>query len=300
MGGLAEMVQKYPALKVFSSETEARYISGKETSLRLQQAERWFPSVPDDQKAGALHFQEMLRQVQPVVVDETIREGEELPFLEGVKVIPTPGHTPGHFSLYLKESKTLLAADAVVFQDGELENANPSFTLDLPQAVSSLNKLLELEMERIVCYHGGVVEDDIPHRLRHLISKYSGLNSGGFGNTNYQTQYAAPGQRAHSRKERLQSFGYKCWAAAGAEINAPAFPAATSYSIRRTLVGAENACSFRISGSPSSTSAVKQRLPRLGSYFKQKCLKNDGYSWAARGEGEPPLYPALAIFRFLS
>lgn len=47
----------------------------------------------------------------------------------------TPGHTPGHISLYFLQSKTLVAGDAVVIENGVLDIANPQFALDLEAAV---------------------------------------------------------------------------------------------------------------------------------------------------------------------
>jgi glyoxylase-like metal-dependent hydrolase (beta-lactamase superfamily II) len=84
---------------------------------------------------------------------------------------------PGHISLYLKESKTLIAADALVVEGSELEIANPHFTLDLPLAIKSVEKLLNLEIDKIVCYHGGVVEDNIHQKISHLLSRYSHLTA---------------------------------------------------------------------------------------------------------------------------
>ena len=79
---------------------------------------------------------------------------------------------PGHISLYVKPRKTLIAADAVVVQDGELEIANPRFTMDMQQAIDSIKKLAQLEIEILICYHGGVVAHDVNSKLKKLIAKY--------------------------------------------------------------------------------------------------------------------------------
>jgi glyoxylase-like metal-dependent hydrolase (beta-lactamase superfamily II) len=172
-GGAGELKEKYPHVRVYCSAAEADYISGKTKSLRLQQAEAIYPSLPEDQKPGARQFAQMLRQVQPVEVDYTFGEDEEPPFFEGIRIISTPGHMPGHISLYHKEQKLLIAADALVAEGGGLEIANPAFTLDLAQAVASVRKLQQPDSAAIVCYHGGVVEEDIPGKLNRLITRYS-------------------------------------------------------------------------------------------------------------------------------
>jgi glyoxylase-like metal-dependent hydrolase (beta-lactamase superfamily II) len=173
LGGLYELKARYPQAKIYASAIEEKYISGKEKSLRLQQAEFLYPSLPDEQKAGALHFQEMLRNVQPVAVDRTFGGDEELPWLPGVRIVNTPGHMPGHVSIYLEARKTMIAADAVVYEHGALDIANPHYTLNLPEAVASVNKIRHFAIDTMICYHGGVVKGDIGQQLNDLIRRYA-------------------------------------------------------------------------------------------------------------------------------
>lgn len=174
MGCGAELKAAYPALRFYSSAAEKPYLEGTKKSLRLQQAEDLFPCLPDEQKPGALQFQQLLKSVRPVAVNGEIAPGEAIPFLPGVQVIATPGHMPGHISLYVPEQKTLIAADALVYEHDALDIANPQYTLDLPAAIASIEKLQHLDIETIVCYHGGVVREGVPEGLHQLLSRYSG------------------------------------------------------------------------------------------------------------------------------
>lgn len=173
LGSLFELKQLYPKLKVYSSATEEPYISGKRKSLRLQQAEEMYHSIPENQRAGALQFQETLRNIKAVPVDSTFEDGDEIDPCSGVRLVATPGHMPGHVSLYIENSKTLIAGDAVVFENDKLEIANPDFTLDLTAAVASIGKLQQLEIDKIICYHGGVVTSDISKQLEKLVAAYA-------------------------------------------------------------------------------------------------------------------------------
>lgn len=172
IGGLYEIKEAYPSVKIYSNDIEEKYISGKTKSLRLQQAENIFAKLPEDQKQQALNFQEFLKTIKPVNVDVIVSEKNN--FSEGVEIINTPGHMPGHISIYLKENKTLIAADALVIEDGTFEIANPEFTLDLEKAVESVKKLSGYEIDEIVCYHGGSMKNDIQQKMDKLIKKYSG------------------------------------------------------------------------------------------------------------------------------
>jgi len=59
----------------------------------------------------------------------------------------------------------------VVKTDG-LEIANPQFALDLNQAIESIRKISSLDIDRLFCYHGGVVVGDIKKKLMKLLNKY--------------------------------------------------------------------------------------------------------------------------------
>ncbi len=173
MGGLYEIKEKYPSLKIYAFETEAKYINGKEKPLRLQQAENIYSSLPEDQKPGALQFQESLKNVRPVAVDVTFSAGEKPTCLKGVCIVHTPGHLPGHISLYVEERKTFIAADALVIEEGDFNIANPNFAFDLKEAVASVIKIRAYAIDTMICYHGGMMEKDIQHKLDKLITKYN-------------------------------------------------------------------------------------------------------------------------------
>lgn len=172
MGALQEMKTAYPGLAVYAYAADAPYVSGEQQSLRLEQAMEMLKTMPADQRGWAEAFIAQLKTLQHVPVDGVLTDGQELPFATGVQVIHTPGHMPGHISLYDTNSKTCIAADAVVVENGTLEIANPQFCLDLESAVASIEKLQHLDIATLVCYHGGVVQDNIIRRLQELSEKY--------------------------------------------------------------------------------------------------------------------------------
>lgn len=73
-----------------------------------------------------------------------------------IEIVATPGHTPGHISLYLKNKKTLITGDAAALENSQLVIANPQFTLDIENAKKSISKILEYDAETYICYHGGI------------------------------------------------------------------------------------------------------------------------------------------------
>lgn len=101
-------------------------------------------------------------------VDETLKDGQELPYCGGIRVIHTPGHTPGHISLYLKQSKTLVAGDSMYSVNGILGGIHVPTTLDIEVAQQSLKKYVDLDIESVICYHGGLCTVDIKEQIQKL------------------------------------------------------------------------------------------------------------------------------------
>lgn len=95
-------------------------------------------------------------------VDRTVEDGEVLPYLGGITVVFTPGHTPGHISLYLNKHRILLTGDAIVSDgEGKLLGPNEAFTPDLPEALRSIKKFANHDIETAVCYHGGICNEGV-------------------------------------------------------------------------------------------------------------------------------------------
>ena len=119
-------------------------------------------------------MREILERLEPVGVDKHLEDGERLDLAGGIRVIFTPGYTPGHLSLYLERSKVLIAGDALRAERGSLNGPNPSMTLEMGTALQSLRRLAGLEIDTILCYHGGVVSEDANGQLRRVIQEVSG------------------------------------------------------------------------------------------------------------------------------
>lgn len=169
MGSLAAFKRKYPSIKVVASINDKEYINGSKKSLRLQQAESIYDSLPEGEKEVAKTFHSILESVEPCDVDICVKDKDFFDCCGGIEIISTPGHMPGHISVYIKSSKTLIAGDALVIENNDIAVANPQYTLDIDKAKKSIAKLLDYEMDSIICYHGGVYDKDIKNSLRKII-----------------------------------------------------------------------------------------------------------------------------------
>ena len=156
MGALADFKQKYPNVKIVASEIEAPYIEGEKKSLRLEQAEALQNTLIEEQKSFGKAFCEILKSVKPAKVDLLVHDGDVMDWCGGCEIVGTPGHTPGHISLYVRNKKTLITGDAVALENNQLVIANPQFTLDMENTNKSISKILGYDVDTYICYHGGV------------------------------------------------------------------------------------------------------------------------------------------------
>lgn len=104
----------------------------------------------------------------PSHVDVTLQDGDLLPYCGGIQVIFTPGHTPDHISLYHKPSKTVISGDALTSNDGIIMPPSREHTPDMESALNSVAKLLDLDIDTVITYHGGVCTDGIKERLAEI------------------------------------------------------------------------------------------------------------------------------------
>src|SRR5215212_5561397 len=162
VGSGATLVRQSSA-RVLAQPADAPYIEGERRPLKVT------PEMLEQRP----QMREVLERLEPVGVDEQVEDGTRLDLAGGTRVISTPGHTPGHISLYLERSKILIAGDALTAERGSLNGPNPSMTLRMRTALQSIIRLADLEIDTIVCYHGGVVSEDVTGQLRRVIQEAS-------------------------------------------------------------------------------------------------------------------------------
>jgi glyoxylase-like metal-dependent hydrolase (beta-lactamase superfamily II) len=104
-----------------------------------------------------------------------------VPFTEGWRWIATPGHTPGHVSLWRESDRTLIAGDAFVTtgqesiyeaatQKPEMHGPPRYFTPDWNAAEVSVKTLAGLEPELAVSGHGRAVKGSVMREALHRLA----------------------------------------------------------------------------------------------------------------------------------
>jgi len=166
IGTLEDLAEEWDA-PIFAHPLERPFLTGRESYPApdtaadggiMPKLAPLFPRSPID----------VSRRLQDLPADGTV------PSMEGWRWIHTPGHTPGHVSLWRESDRTLIAGDAVIttgqesayevaVQELEMHGPPRYFTPDWIAAAASARTLAALEPELLVTGHGRAVAG---HRLR--------------------------------------------------------------------------------------------------------------------------------------
>jgi glyoxylase-like metal-dependent hydrolase (beta-lactamase superfamily II) len=86
----------------------------------------------------------------------------------GLRVIATPGHTPGHVCVFDPAGSLLILGDAMNNIESKLSGPNPQYTADMVQAYQSVKKLATLTFERAVFGHGESIDKGASQAIAKL------------------------------------------------------------------------------------------------------------------------------------
>jgi len=100
-----------------------------------------------------------------------IEDGHLLPILGGLRVVHTPGHTPGSICLYSPRDRLLFVGDTLQVIRGRVTYANSVFSENLAQARASVARMAELDVETIVFSHYPPWRDGANAVLRALAER---------------------------------------------------------------------------------------------------------------------------------
>jgi glyoxylase-like metal-dependent hydrolase (beta-lactamase superfamily II) len=97
-------------------------------------------------------------------------DGDVVPAFGGLRVIHTPGHTPGSICLYSPERRLVIVGDILQRLRGEVTYPNYLFTDDMSLARRSIARLADLDIETILFSHYPALREGARDALRSLAS----------------------------------------------------------------------------------------------------------------------------------
>ena len=103
-------------------------------------------------------------------IDDVVRDGDVLPYMGGLHIIHTPGHTPGSMCLFLAKSRVLIAGDTIINNEDRLSRPLP-LRADRDESEQSLRKLAQLDFD-ICCFGHGPPLYSAKERVSQLAMNY--------------------------------------------------------------------------------------------------------------------------------
>jgi glyoxylase-like metal-dependent hydrolase (beta-lactamase superfamily II) len=150
----ANEIKKRSGAKIYSHWIESRYLSHDPP---YQGPPTTQDTVDKLEKLGvsmkALIKEYGSFEVEPTRVDEQVSDGD---MIGSLKVIHTPGHTPGHISLYYEKDKLLLGADSIykhVFGAEGMYISAPQVSIDPVTAIISAQRLSKVNFDKLLMAH---------------------------------------------------------------------------------------------------------------------------------------------------
>ena len=128
------------------------------------------PDVDPSSRLGKLFRRFPEPKVGKVAIGEELNDGQVVPFAGGIRVIHTPGHSPGHASYLHEDSGTLITGDAIF---NVLGRRWPPKMLcsNFAMTKQTAHRLAEVEYATAAFTHGPEIRDRPRDAIRAFLAK---------------------------------------------------------------------------------------------------------------------------------
>lgn len=159
-GGSAEMVKRTGVPGISVHVDEVQYVETgtappRDTSTRL----------------GAIFAKVPFGGFAPSPVVQEFRDGDLLPTGGGLRVLHTPGHSPGHISLLHEPSGVLITGDAIWNMRAKMTWPTKAFCTSFKENVQTAHALGEIEYAIAAFTHGPEIRDNAREAVRGFLRK---------------------------------------------------------------------------------------------------------------------------------
>ena len=128
------------------------------------------PDVDQTSRIGKLFRKLPDPKLEKLTVGEELTDGQVVPFAGGIRVVHTPGHSPGHASYLHEESGVLITGDAIFNVLGM--RWSPKFLCsNYAMTQKTAHRLGELEYSTAAFTHGPQIQERPREAIRKFLSK---------------------------------------------------------------------------------------------------------------------------------
>jgi len=104
-------------------------------------------------------------------VDGTLKEGDVVPVGGGIRVLHTPGHSPGHCSFLLERSGVLITGDSIFNWRNKIAYSFAAFCSNFALSKDTAERLGEVDYEVAAFTHGPEISQNARSAVRQFVSR---------------------------------------------------------------------------------------------------------------------------------
>jgi glyoxylase-like metal-dependent hydrolase (beta-lactamase superfamily II) len=174
VGALKTLAERWDA-PIYAHRLEQPYLDGRSA----------YPPPDTSVGGGLMTAMSRFFSPKPIDVKQWLRELPEdgsVPGMDGWRWLATPGHTPGHISLWRDADRTLVVGDAFITTKQEsafavalqlpvIHGPPMYYTPDWAQARASVERLAALEPELVISGHGPAMQGPSMREALHALAR---------------------------------------------------------------------------------------------------------------------------------
>ena len=159
MGAIGYFRELVPRIIVVDHEIDAPFLQDNTQLNRIFDTDLAVQHFPAN-RFDILDFYRTFCPISETTPDRVVVEGEILECGEFLfEVIHTPGHHPGHISLFSASAAILFCGDSMITDENGIHGSRPIFTWDADKASAAVRRQAALGARILCSGHGPVVMD---------------------------------------------------------------------------------------------------------------------------------------------
>lgn len=178
VGNLHKFFSENSKIEVFMGKYDIPYYEGLKSPqphpIDMEEIKKLFPDVTNE------HFGEMLsetlkvsKKVESKRLKQISKKVNHFTEAGGFDIIHTPGHTPGHLSVYIPWAKALIPGDLMMYWKGNFSGPVKTFCSDFESSIESLKKISKYLIDKLIGYHGSVFFGDVNSLINDYLKTLS-------------------------------------------------------------------------------------------------------------------------------
>ena len=164
IGGAAEMIGAAGLSGAAMHEADAEFIRAGT-----------LPSIDRSSTSGRIFARIPARPYAAFAVSEVLTDGQVIDVAGGLRVVHTPGHTPGHISLLHESTGVLITGDSIFNMASRMTWALSAFCTSYEQSKNTAGRLGDLEFNVAAFTHGPEIRNKARERIRSFLTKRGAL-----------------------------------------------------------------------------------------------------------------------------